>query len=221
MILLFRALLKFVVGFALLVALLFMPAGTWQFYQAWVLLGVLFVPMAIMGAVMLVKNPELLSKRLNVKEKEQEQKWVVALSGLLFVANFVVAGLNFRYCWCVLPWWVVGAASVVFLFAYALYAEVLRENAYLSRTIEVQENQQVISTGLYGIVRHPMYAATLLLFSVMPLVLASPISFLLMLLYIPIIHIRIKNEEKVLTEGLKGYKEYKQKVKYKVIPFIW
>ena len=217
----FRTLLKFVVGFAMLAVMLFVSAGTWQFYQAWVMLGVLFVPMVIMGAVMLVKNPELLSKRLNAKEKEQEQKWVVALSGLLFVANFVVAGLNFRYGWCLLPWWVVAVASVVFLFAYALYAEVLRENAYLSRTIEVQENQQVISTGLYGVVRHPMYAATLLLFSVMPLVLASPISFLIMLLYIPIIHIRIKNEEKVLTEGLKGYKEYKQKVKYKVIPFIW
>lgn len=208
-------------GFAMLAALLFVPAGTWQFYQAWVMLGVLFVPMAIMGVVMLVRNPELLSKRLNAKEKEQEQKWVVALSGILFVANFVVAGLNVRYGWCVLPWWVVGAASVVFLFAYALYAEVLRENAYLSRTIEVQENQQVISTGLYGIVRHPMYGATVLLFLAMPLVLASPISFLIMLLYIPIIHIRIKNEEKVLTEGLKGYREYKQKVTYKVIPFVW
>lgn len=209
------------VGLALLAVLLFVPAGTWQFYQAWVMLGVLFVPMAIMGVVMLVKNPELLSKRLNAKEKEQEQKWVVALSGILFVANFVVAGLNVRYGWCVLPWWVVGVASGVFLFAYALYAEVLRENAYLSRTIEVQENQQVISTGLYSIVRHPMYAATLLLFLAMPLVLASPWSFLIMLLYIPIIHIRIKNEEKVLTEGLTGYKEYKQKVKYKVIPFVW
>lgn len=216
-----KAIFKMLAGFAMLAVMLFVPAGTWQFYQAWVLLGVLFVPMAIMGAVMLVKNHELLSKRLNVKEKEQEQKWVVALSGLLFVANFVVAGLNFRYGWCVLPWWVVAVASVVFLFAYALYAEVLRENAYLSRTIEVQENQQVISTGLYGIVRHPMYAATLLLFSVMPLVLASPISFLIMLLYIPIIHIRIKNEEKVLTEGLKGYAEYKEKVKYRIIPFIW
>ena len=221
MILFFQALLKFVAGFALLAVLLFVPAGTWQFYQAWVMLGVLFVPMAIMGVVMLVKNPELLSKRLNAKEKEQEQKWVVALSGILFVANFVVAGLNVRYGWCVLPWWAVGVASGVFLLAYALYAEVLRENAYLSRTIEVQENQQVITTGLYGIVRHPMYAATLLLFSVMPLVLASPWSFLIMLLYIPIIHIRIKNEEKVLAEGLKGYKEYKQTVKYKVIPFVW
>lgn len=172
-----KALVKMLAGFAMLAVMLFVPAGTWQFYQAWVLLGVLFVPMAIMGAVMLVKNPELLSKRLNAKEKEQEQKWVVALSGLLFVANFVVAGLNFRYGWCVLPWWVVGVASVVFLFAYALYAEVLRENAYLSRTIEVQENQQVISTGLYGIVRHPMYAATLLLFSVMPLVLVRQSRF--------------------------------------------
>ena len=217
----FRALLKFVAGFAMLAVMLFVPAGTWQFYQAWVMLGVLFVPMAIMGAVMLVKNPKLLSKRLNAKETEQEQKWVVALSGLLFVANFMVAGLNFRYGWCVLPWWVVGLASVVFLLAYALYAEVLRENAYLSRTIEVQENQQVISTGLYGIVRHPMYAATLLLFSVMPLVLALPISFLIMLLYIPIISVRIKNEEKVLSEGLKGYAEYKEKVRYRLLPLIW
>jgi protein-S-isoprenylcysteine O-methyltransferase Ste14 len=205
----------------MLAVMLFVPAGTWQFYQAWVLLGVLFVPMAIMGAVMLVKNPELLSKRLNAKEKEQEQKWVVALSGLLFVANFVVAGLNFRYGWCVLPWWVVGAASVVFLFAYALYAEVLRENAYLSRTIEVQGNQQVISTGLYGIVRHPMYSVTVLLFLSMQLVLASPLSFLIMLLYLPIINVRIKNEERVLTDGLKGYAEYKEKVRYRLLPLIW
>lgn len=216
-----KALVKMLAGFAMLAVMLFVPAGTWQFYQAWVLLGVLFVPMAIMGTVMLVKNPELLSKRLNAKEKEQEQKWVVASSGILFVASFVLAGLNFRYDWCVLPWWVVGVATVIFVFAYALYAEVLRENAYLSRTIEVQENQQVISTGLYGIVRHPMYGATILLFLSMPLVLASPLSFLIMLFYIPIIHIRIKNEEKVLTEGLKGYQEYKQKVKYKVIPFVW
>ena len=216
-----NALFKMLVGLAMLSALLFGAAGTWQFYQAWVLLGVLFVPMAIMGTVMLVKNPELLSKRLNAKEKEQEQKLVVASSGILFVASFVLAGLNFRYDWCVLPWWVVGVASVIFVFAYALYAEVLRENAYLSRTIEVQENQQVISTGLYGIVRHPMYGATILLFLSMPLVLASPLSFLIMLFYLPIIHIRIKNEEKVLTEGLKGYQEYKKKVKYKVIPFVW
>jgi protein-S-isoprenylcysteine O-methyltransferase Ste14 len=208
-------------GFAMLAVMLFVPAGTWQFYQAWVLLGVLFVPMAIMGAVMLVKNPELLSKRLNVNEKEQEQKWVVALSGLLFVANFVVAGLNFRYGWCVLPWWLVAVASVVFLFAYALYAEVLRENAYLSRTIEVQENQQVISTGLYGIVRHPMYSVTVLLFLSMQLVLASPLSFLIMLLYLPIINVRIKNEERVLTDGLKGYAEYKEKVRYRLLPLIW
>jgi protein-S-isoprenylcysteine O-methyltransferase Ste14 len=216
-----KAIFKMLAGFAMLAVMLFVPAGTWQFYQAWVMLGALFVPMAIMGAVMLVKNPELLSKRLNTKEKEQEQKWVVALSGLLFVANFVVAGLNFRYGWCVLPWWVVGAASVVFLFAYALYAEVLRENAYLSRTIEVQENQQVISTGLYGIVRHPMYSVTVLLFLSMQLVLASPLSFLIMLLYLPIINVRIKNEERVLTDGLKGYAEYKEKVRYRLLPLIW
>ena len=205
----------------MLAGLLFVPAGTWEYFQAWVMLAVFFVPMAIVGAVMLVKNPELLSKRLNAKEKELEQKWVVASSGILFVVSFVIAGLNFRYSWCVLPWWTVGVSAVVFLVAYALYAEVMRENAYLSRIIEVQENQQVISTGLYGIVRHPMYSATILLFLAMQLLLASPISFLIMLLYIPIISVRIKNEEKVLTEGLKGYAEYKEKVRYRLFPLIW
>ena len=171
--------------------------------------------------VMVVKNPELLRKRLNAREGEKDQKTVVKLSGLLFIAAFVVAGLNWRFGWCVLPNWAVWVAAGLFLVCYLLYAEVLRENTYLSRTIEVQENQKVIDTGLYGVVRHPMYLATTVLFLVMPLVLASPFSFLIMLLYIPLIAKRIKNEEKVLEEGLVGYKEYKQKVKYRVIPFIW
>ena len=169
----------------------------------------------------MVKNPALLKKRLNAKEEEKEQRTVVKLSGLLFIVAFVVAGLNWRFDWCVLPDWVVWLAAVLFLACYLLYAEVLRENTYLSRTIEVQENQKVIDTGLYGVVRHPMYLATTVLFLAMPLVLASPISFLIMLLYIPLIEKRIKNEEKVLEEGLEGYREYEQRVKYRVIPFVW
>ena len=184
-------------------------------------MGILFVPMFVAGFVMLSKNPDLLRKRLNAKEEEKEQKTVVALSGLLFIAAFVVAGLNWRFQWCVLPDWAVWVAAVLFLLCYLLYAEVLRENTYLSRTIEVQENQKVIDTGLYGIVRHPMYMATTVLFLAMPLVLASPLSFLIMLLYIPLIAKRIKNEEVVLEEGLEGYKEYKEQVKYRIIPFIW
>jgi protein-S-isoprenylcysteine O-methyltransferase Ste14 len=177
--------------------------------------------MLIAGLVMMVKNPELLRKRLNAKEQEKEQKTVVALSGLLFVAAFVVAGLNWRFQWCMLPDWAVWVAAGLFLICYLLYAEVLRENTYLSRTIEVQEHQKVIDTGLYGIVRHPMYMATTILFLMMPLVLASPISFAIMLLYIPLIAKRIRNEETVLEQGLEGYSEYKQRVKYKVLPFIW
>ena len=201
--------------------LLFLPAGSFAYWQGWLLMGILFVPMFIAGFVMLSKNPDLLRKRLNAKEEEKEQKTVVALSGLLFIAAFVVAGLNWRFQWCVLPDWAVWVAAVLFLLCYLLYAEVLRENTYLSRTIEVQENQKVIDTGLYGIVRHPMYMATTVLFLAMPLVLASPISFLIMLLYIPLIAKRIKNEEVVLEEGLEGYKEYKERVKYRIIPFIW
>ena len=184
-------------------------------------MGILFVPMFCAGLVMLAKNPELLKKRLNAKEEEAEQKTVVKLSGLLFIASFVTAGLNWRFGWCVLPAWAVWAAAALFLVCYLLYAEVLRENTYLSRTIEVQEDQKVIDTGLYGIVRHPMYMATTVLFLSMPLVLASPVSFLIMLFYIPLIAKRIKNEEMVLEAGLQGYTEYKQRVKYKVIPFIW
>ena len=184
-------------------------------------MGVLFVPMFIAGIVILVKNPELLRKRLNAKEKESEQKTVVALSGLLFLVSFVTAGLNWRFGWWMLPDWTVWTASAIFILSYILYAEVLRENEYLSRTIEIQEGQKVIDTGLYGIVRHPMYMATVLMFLSMPLVLGSPISFIIMFGYIPVIAKRIRNEEKVLASGLHGYKEYQSRIKHKVIPFIW
>ena len=216
-----QALTKFIAGLLLVGLLLFLPAGTTDFWQAWLFIGILFVPMFIAGIVLMVRQPELLRKRLDAKEQQQEQKWVVALSGLMFIAVFVVAGLSRRFCWYMLPDWAVFVATFVFLAAYALYAEVMRENVWLSRTIEVQENQQVVSTGLYGIVRHPMYAVTLLLFLSMPLVLASPWSFAMMLLYIPIVALRIRNEEQVLERELKGYAEYKQRVKYKLIPFVW
>ena len=184
-------------------------------------MGILFVPMFVAGLILMAKNPDLLQKRLNAREKEAEQKTVVALSSLLFTAAFVAAGLNWRFGWWLLPNWAVWAAAALFLASYLLYAEVLRENTYLSRTIEVQENQKVIDTGLYGIVRHPMYMATTILFLAMPLVLASPISFLIMLGYIPVIAKRIKNEESVLSQGLPGYTEYKHRVKYRLLPFIW
>lgn len=219
--LLTQALAKFFLGVILLGVLIFLPAWSLKFWQGWLLMGILFVPMFVAGLVMMVGNPDLLRKRLNAKEQEAEQKTVVKLSGILFIAAFVVAGLNWRFGWWVLPDWAVWAAAGVFLASYLLYAEVLRENTYLSRTIEVQENQKVIDTGLYGIVRHPMYMATTILFLAVPLVLASPLSFIIMLGYIPVIAKRIKNEEKVLEEGLEGYREYKQKVKYKVIPFVW
>ena len=216
-----QALTKFVLGLLMIGLLLFLPAGTFYFWQAWLFIGILFVPMFIAGIVLMIRQPELLRKRLDAKEQQQEQKWVVALSGLMFISVFVVAGLNRRFGWFLLPDWAVYIATAIFLVAYAMYAEVMRENVWLSRTVEVQENQQVVSTGLYGIVRHPMYAATLLLFLSMPLVLASPWSFVIMLLYIPIIALRIRNEEQVLERELKGYTEYKQRVRYKVIPFIW
>ena len=216
-----QALGKFLLGVVIIGLLLFLPAGSLQYWQGWLLMGILFVPMFCAGLVMMAKNPELLRKRLNAKEGEKEQRTVVKLSGILFVAAFVMAGLNWRFDWCVLPDWAVWVSAGLFLVCYVLYAEVLRENTYLSRTIEVQENQKVIDTGLYGVVRHPMYMATTVLFLAMPLVLASPLSFLIMLLYIPLIAKRIKNEEMVLEEGLEGYKEYKQKVKYRVIPFVW
>jgi len=216
-----QAIGKFLLGVVILGLLIFLPAGSLSYWQGWLLMGILFVPMFVAGLWMMAKNPELLRKRLNAKEAEKEQKLVVALSGLIFIAAFIAAGLNWRINWCVLPDWAVWVSAVVFLACYLLYAEVLRENAYLSRTIEIQENQKVIDTGLYGIVRHPMYSATTLLFLSMPLVLASPVSFAIMLLYIPLIAKRIRNEEKVLEVGLEGYKEYKTRVKYRVIPFIW
>ena len=216
-----QAIVKFLSGLLLAGALLFVPAGTLGYWQAWLLIGILFVPMFIAGLVMMKKCPDLLRKRLNVREEQEEQKTVILLSGLMFLAAFIVAGLNFRFSWRVLPSWVSWASAAVFLLAYALYAEVLRENAYLSRTVEVQENQKVIDTGLYGVVRHPMYMTTLLLFLAMPLILGSAFSFVITLAYIPIIAKRIRNEEEVLERGLAGYAEYKQRVRYKVIPFIW
>ena len=213
--------MKFTSGIVLVGLMLFLPAGSFAYWQGWLLMGVLFVPMLIAGVVMLAKSPELLRKRLNSREKEGEQKTVVALSGLLFILSFVTAGLNWRYDWWILPDWTVWTAAAFFILSYILYAEVLRENEYLSRTIEVQVGQKVIDTGLYGIVRHPMYMATIIMFLSMPLMLGSPISFIIMLGYIPVIAKRIRNEEEVLTVGLDGYKEYKTRVKYKVIPFIW
>lgn len=216
-----QAIAKFLGGLLLVGLLLFLPAGTFAWWQGWLLIGILFIPMFIAGLVMMKKSPELLRKRLDAKEEQSEQKTVIALSGLMFLAAFVVAGLNFRFQWIVLPAGVSWAAAVVFLLAYALYAEVLRENVWLSRTIEVQENQKVIDTRLYGIVRRPMYMSTLLLFLSMPLVLGSVLSFIIMLAYIPIIAKRIRNEEKVLEDGLAGYAEYMKRVRYKVIPFVW
>ena len=217
----FQALGKFFLGLVVVGVLLFVPAGTLNYWQGWLFVGVLFLPMFVAGVVLMFRQPELLRKRLEAKEEEKEQKWVVALSGMLFMAMFVVAGLNRRYMWWMLPDWAVYAAAGLFLVGYLLYAEVLRENVWLSRTIEVQENQKVVDTGLYGIVRHPMYASTLLLFLSMPLVLGSLWSFAIMLFYIPVISKRIRNEEKVLEEGLEGYREYKQRVRYKVIPYVW
>ena len=216
-----QALAKFLLGAVLVGVLIFLPAGTLRYPQGWLLMLLLFVPMFLAGLVMMARSPELLRKRLQAREQENEQKQVVALSGLMFLAAFVLAGLNFRFHWCVLPPWLVWTAAGLFLLAYALYAEVLRENAYLSRTIEVQDGQKVVDTGLYGLVRHPMYAVTLLLFLAMPLILASPFSFAVMLLYLPIIVKRIRNEEKVLAEGLEGYRDYKKKVRWRLLPFIW
>lgn len=199
----------------------FLSAGTFHYVNAWLFMAILFVPMLILGTVLFLKAPELLAKRLNSKEKENAQVGIVGLAAFMFVGAFVIAGLDFRYGWSDIPGWFVGIAAVLQLAAYGLYGEVMRENAYLSRTVEVQENQKVVDTGLYGIVRHPMYTATIILFLAMPLVLGSWVSFLVMLLYPIIIVFRIRNEEKVLEQGLKGYTEYKQRVKYRLIPFVW
>lgn len=219
--LLLHALLKFILGIAFMGAVLFLPAGTLQYPNAWLFMALLFIPMLLFGAVLFSKAPQLLKKRLNSKEQEKTQVWVIALSSVMFLASFVLAGLDFRFGWSNIPRWAVALAAVLQLAAYALYAEVMRENAYLSRTVEVQEGQKVVDTGLYGIVRHPMYATTVLLYLAMPVVLGSWDAFLVMLLYPILIVFRIHNEEKVLESGLAGYAEYKKKVKYRLIPFVW
>ena len=216
-----QAMIKFFSGVLLVGLLLFLPAGTLHFRRGWLLMGILFIPMFLAGLVMLFKSPDLLRRRLKAREAEGEQRTVIALSGLMFLLCFILAGLNFRSDWMMLPRWVSLAAAGVFLLGYGLFAEVLRENAYLARTIEVEEGQKLIDTGLYGIVRHPMYSATVLLFLAMPLVLGSPLSFGVMLLYLPIIAKRIRNEEKVLFKGLEGYRDYCQRVKYRLFPGIW
>ena len=219
--LLFEALAKFVSGLLLVGLLLFLPAGSFGYLCGWLFVGLLFAPMLIAGFIMLLKSPEFLKKRLDAKEKQTTQKGVVAFSGLMFVAGFVVAGLDFRFGWSYVPMWVAITASALFLTAYALYAEVMRENAYLSRTIRVEENQTVVDTGLYGIVRHPMYAATILLFLMIPLILGSWYALIVFGFYPVIIIIRLKEEEALLTRELTGYATYKQKVKYRLIPFVW
>ena len=216
-----QAVTKYLLGVVLVGLLIFLPAGTFSFFNGWLFMGILFIPMFFAGMVMMIKNPNLLKIRLGAKEKQEEQSIVVKLSGVMFLAGFIIAGLGYRFGWYTLPKTIVIGAAVVFLFAYILYAEVLRENTYLSRTIEIQENQKVIDTGLYGIIRHPMYNVTLLLFLSMPLVLGSIYSFLIFMLYPFIIAKRIKGEEEFLERELNGYREYKQKVKYRLIPFIW
>lgn len=217
----FSAIIKFTLGILMIGLLLFLPAWTLDYPGAWLLMGILFIPMFVAGIILMIKNPELLRKRLNAKEKQNEQSLVIKLSGLMFTIGFIVAALDFRFTWLPLPEVVSYIAAGVFLLAYLMYAEVLRENTYLSRTVEVQENQKVIDTGLYGIVRHPMYSATVVLFLSIPLVLGSLISFFVFLFYPLIIAKRIKNEEEVLTAELEGYADYKKKVKYRLIPFVW
>ncbi|MDE7431352.1 MAG: isoprenylcysteine carboxylmethyltransferase family protein [Lachnospiraceae bacterium] len=217
----YQAILKFVLGSTIIGILIFLPAGTFDYWNAWLFMGILFIPMFFAGIVMMIKNPELLKKRLNAKEQQAEQRLVIKLSGLMFILGFIIAGLNFRFKWIILSDWVSWVGAVIFLFSYPLYAEVLRENTYLSRTVEVQNGQKVIDTGLYGIVRHPMYTVTIILFLSMPLVLGSIISFAIFLTYPIIIAKRIRNEEIVLEKDLNGYIEYKKKVKYKIIPFLW
>ncbi len=217
----YSAIIKFIFGVLLVALLVFLPAGTLNFLNGWIFMSVLFIPMLSAGIIMMIKNPDLLERRLNAKEKRTEQNLVVKLSGLMFFVGFVIAGLDFRFKWFQIPKSIVIISTVIFLVGYALYAEVLRENTYLSRTIEVQKNQKVIDTGLYGIIRHPMYSATILLFLAMPLVLGSLISFAVFLIYPVLIVLRIKDEEKMLETELEGYIEYKKKVKYRLIPFIW
>ena len=219
--LLLSAIFKFIIGLLLVGVLLFLPAGSFEFVNGWLFIGLLFIPMLILGAVLFIKAPALLEKRLNAKEKEGAQKGVVAVSGLLFIAGFAVAGIDFRYNLSYVPAWAVIIASVLLLVSYALYAEVMRENAYLSRTVEVTEGQRVIDTGLYGIVRHPMYAVTVCLFLSIPVVLGSWWTLLCFLPYVPLIAVRVINEECFLERELDGYTEYKKRVKYRLLPFVW
>lgn len=216
-----QAIIKFLFGVVIIGVLLFAPAGSLEYWNGWIFMALLFIPMFIVGIVLIFKNPELLRKRLNAKEKESQQRIVLLVSGLMFLSGFIIAGLNYRYKWIQLPNIIVIVASILFVIAYILYAEVLRENVYLSRTIEVQDNQKVIDTGMYGIVRHPMYGITILLFLTIPLILGSIISFIIFLIYPFIIAKRIENEEMVLEKDLKSYSDYKKRVKYKVVPFIW
>lgn len=218
---LLKASFKYLSGVLLVFLVLFIPAGTLKFWNAWLFMAIIFIPILITGIFLIFKNPELLRKRLNSKEKESEQKSVVLLSGLMFIGGFIVAGLDFRFNWLKVPYTLSIVAVVIFIFSYLLYIEVMRENTYLSRTIEIQETQRVIDTGLYGFVRHPMYLSTLLLFLSIPLILGSLFSFLIFLIYPAIIVKRIINEEEVLERGLKGYNSYKRRVKYRLIPFIW
>ena len=217
----FQALTKFLFGFILICALLFIPAGTINYPNGWLFICLLFIPMFIVGIIVFIKSPSLLRRRLNAKEEQDEQKIVLFASGIMFLLVFALAGLNFRFGWFSLPGIVITIASIIFLLSYIMYGEVLRENAYLSRTVEVSENQKVVDTGLYGLVRHPMYTSTIFLFLSMPLVLDSIFSFIVMLIYPIIIIFRIKNEEEVLENELMGYKEYKEKVKYRLIPYLW
>lgn len=219
--LLVNALCKLVVGLGMIALLLFLPAGTWYYWQAWLFIALLFVPMTFLGIWLFCKEPALLLKRLNNKEQQREQKEVVALSGVMFIAGFILCGLDVRFAWSSIPMWLIVCASVLFLLGYAMYAEVMRENAYLSRTIEVQEGQQLIDTGLYAIVRHPMYLATLLMYLAMPIVLGSTWALLVFAVYPMLIIKRIRNEEEVLAAGLPGYIDYQQRVRYRIIPWIW
>lgn len=219
--LLISGLSKLVLGFLLIAALLFLPAGTWCYVQAWVFLALMFIPMIIMGIWLYIFQPELLAKRLNNKEKEQQQRNVVALSGLMFIVGFVLCALDYRFTWSLVPLWLTIVASILFLIGYGMYVEVMRENAYLSRTIEVQEGQQLIDTGLYGVVRHPMYTATILMFTSIPLILGSFWSLIIFAIYPLLMVLRIKNEEQVLAAGLKGYTDYQKRVKWRLLPFVW
>ena len=216
-----QAITKFILGIILVGVLLFVPAGTLDYINAWLLMGLLFIPMFIVGILLMIINPDLLKRRLDAKEKEKEQKEVIILSGLMFITGFIIAGLNYKYNWIALSNTTVVIASILFVISYLLYGEILRENSYLLRTIKVEKDQKVVDTGFYGIIRHPMYAVTIPLFLSMPIILNSPISFIIFLIYPFIMIKRINNEEKVLEKELKGYKEYQKKVKYKLIPFIW